>query len=164
MLRWLHSKKGMTFVELVVVMAVMSILASVAMPMLRVSVKRAKEMELKRSLREMRDAVDRYKKLYEENRITREAGGSGYPKTLDVLVEGVEITNTAAAKPGEVQLPTRVRLLRKIPVDPMTGSAEWGLRSNEDDPESRIWGGQDVFDVYSLDDGTALDGTKYSDW
>lgn len=160
----LNDNKGMTLVELVVVMAVLSILAAVAMPLQRISVKRAKEMELKQGLRTMRDAIDRYKQMFDDNRIAREAGSTGYPKTLEILVKGVSITNNAPQKPGQAQLPTQIRLLRKIPVDPMTGKAEWGLRSNADTPESTVWGGQDVFDVYSLSDGTALDGTKYQDW
>lgn len=158
----------MTFVELVVVMAVLSILAGVVMPMLRVTVKRAKETELRRDLREMRDAIDRYKKFVDDGAITKEAGSTGYPKTLETLTEAVDIANTLAVQPeageAQTQLPTKMRFLRKIPVDPMTGTAEWGLRSNEDDPDSTVWGGQDVFDVYSKSDGTALDGTNYSDW
>lgn len=168
MLRLLHTKKGLTFVEMVVVMAVLSILASVAMPMLRVSVKRAKEVELRRDLREMRDAIDRYKKLTESGAIPKEAGSTGYPPTLETLTNQIQISNTLAVAPqpgqAQAQLPTKLRLLRKVPVDPMTGTAEWGMRSNEDDPDSGIWGGQDVFDVYSLSDGTALDGTYYKDW
>ena len=112
----------------------------------------------------MRDAIDAYKKLSDDGRIPREAGGTGYPKTLDVLVAGVTLTNVQPVQPGQTTMPTKIRFLRKIPVDPMTGNQEWGLRSNEDDPESTVWGAQDVFDVYSLSDGTALDGTKYRDW
>jgi len=163
-MRLRDNRLGLTLVEMVVVMAVLSILAAVSMPILRVSVKRAKEMELRRDLRTMRDALDAYKKLYDDGRILREAGGSGYPKTLEVLVNGVDLTNTAPVNPGETQLPTKIKLLRSIPTDPMTGSKDWGMRSNADDPDTTTWGGQDVFDVFSRSDATALDGTKYSEW
>jgi general secretion pathway protein G len=165
-MRILKCVKGITLTELVVVMAVMSVLASVAMPILRVSVKRSKEITLRRELRTMRDGIDYYKKLSDEGRITREAGGTGYPKTLDDLTKIISITNVTPL-PGAASaapLPTKIRILRKIPVDPMTGDTEWGKRSNEDEPDSTIWGGQDVFDVYCLSEETALDGTKYKDW
>lgn len=181
------NKKGMTLVELVVVMAVLSVLAAVAMPLFRVSVKRTKEIELRRCLYSMRDAIDAYKKLSDDGRI-KKLTDTGYPKDLDVLVEGVEVTPAAPGQPGaQLAQPQQAgtdwgktksigedfnpgkgtekrKFLRKIPVDPMTGKAEWGKRSNADDPDSSIWGEQDVFDVYSLSDGTALDGTKYKDW
>ncbi len=166
MFRRLHNDKGMTLTELVVVMVVLSVLASVVMPTVRVSVKRAKEMELRRDLRTMRDAIDAYKKYSDEGRIPREAGGTGYPKTLDDLTGQIQLTNVVAAQPGQTQAqaPQKIRLLRRIPIDPMTGNADWGKRSNDDDPESTSWGGQDVFDVFSKSEGTALDGTKYKDW
>jgi general secretion pathway protein G len=173
----LNNKKGVTLTELVVVMVVLSVLASVAMPIYRMSVKRSKEAELRADLREMRDAIDAYKKLHDDGRISTvnaqfnlgASSSSGYPPTLEELtklqtlapVNVITTTTTGASVP---QLPAKIRLMRKIPVDPMTGKAEWGLRSNEDDPDSTVWGGQDVFDVYSLSDGTALDGTKYKDW
>jgi general secretion pathway protein G len=159
--------KGITLVELVVVLAVLSVLASVAMPVYRASIRRTKEASLKRDLREMRDAIDYYKKLSDEGRISKDAGSSGYPKTLDILVAGVQITNppvVAVGTPAASKLPTKIRFLRKVPVDPITGKDEWGMRSNEDEPDSEVWGGQDVFDVYSKSDGTAMDGTKYKDW
>jgi len=161
-MKW--DKKGVTLTELVVVMAVLSVLASVTMPIYRMSIKRAKETTLRRELRTMRDAIDLYKKYSDDGRISREAGGSGYPKTLEALVEGVNIVNQAAIQPGQTQLPNKIRFLRKVPVDPMTRKAEWGMRSNQDEPDSGIWGGQDVFDVYSMSEGTALDGTLYKDW
>ena len=163
---FLKNNKGVTLTELVVVVVVLSVLASIAMPVARFSIKRTKEAELKSDLREMRDAIDYYKKLSDEGMIQKEAGGTGYPKTLDVLVQGVTLQNPPIVIPGMPQLPAqkKYRFLRKIPVDPMTGSNEWGMRSNEDEPDSTVWGGQDVFDVYSLSDGTALDGTKYKDW
>lgn len=159
-------RRGVTLVELVVVVAVLSVLASVAMPVYRASIRRTKEAALRRDLREMRDAIDHYKQLYDDKMIAQEAGGSGYPKTLDVLVAGVQTTTPPAITPGTPvsKLPAKIRFLRKVPVDPITGKDEWGMRSNADDPDSSTWGGQDVFDVYSKSDGTAMDGTKYKDW
>lgn len=156
--------RGITLTELVVVMAVMSILASVAMPMLRVSVKRSKEMQLRQDLRIMRDAIDNYKRMTDEGHIQKEAGTSGYPKTLEDLTKLIQIQNPGVVVAGQTPYPKQIRLLRKVPEDPFTRKDEWGLRSNEDEPDSEIWGGQDVFDVFSLSDGTALDGTKYRDW
>jgi general secretion pathway protein G len=146
---FLKNRKGVTLTELVVVMAVLSVLASVAMPVARYTVKRTKEAELRRALREMRDAIDYYKKLSDEGRIKNEAGSTGYPKTLEKLVEGETLQNPAVIQPGQTQLPAqkKYRFLRKIPVDPMTGKAEWGMRSNEDEPDSSVWGEQDVYDV-----------------
>jgi len=176
-------KKGLTLIELVVVMAVLSVLAAVSMPLLKVSVKRAKEMELRRDLRQMRDAIDAYKKLSDDKRLTNADNltQNGYPKDLETLVNGVDVapqnvgtTNTGAADKevrsiGEdanqkIGKKPTMRLLRSIPVDPMTGKAEWGMRSSTDDPDSRVWGADDVFDVYSLSDGVAMDGSKYKDW
>jgi len=173
-----RSISGMTMTELVVVMAVMSILAAVAMPMYKVSVQRTKEIELKRDLREMRDAIDEYKRYVDEGRISK-ATDSGYPPDLETLTKPINIANRApmpitGAKPttpGGAKpttggtLPPSVRFLRKIPIDPMTGDAEWGMRSNQDDPESTVWGGDDVFDVYSLSEDYSLDGeTRYNEW
>jgi general secretion pathway protein G len=176
-MKFLKNTRGVTLTELVVVMVVLSVLASIAMPVYRISVKRSKEAELRADLREMRDAIDAYKKLHDDGRISTvnaefnlgASNASGYPPTLGELtkvqtlvpVATVALTTTGSSIP---QLPAKIRLLRKIPVDPMTGKAEWGMRSNADDPDSTVWGGQDVFDVYSLSDGTALDGTKYKDW
>lgn len=173
-MRILKCAKGITLTELVVVMAVMSVLASVIMPTFRASVKRSKEITLRRELRTMRDGIDYYKKLYDSGMVPRTAGASGYPKTLDELTTVIELSSTIGTPPPPgpggapaapaPPLPQKIRILRKVPVDPITGSAEWGMRSNEDEPDSSIWGGQDVFDVYSLSEDTALDGTKYKDW
>ena len=179
-MRILNCVKGITLTELVVVMAVLSVLASVSLPILRVSVKRAKEMTLRRELRTMRDGIDYYKKLHDEGRISSlntvvsvtASGNTGYPKTLEDLTSLIPLLTVApppAPAPGAAPVPvvpppTKIRILRRIPVDPMTGTAEWGMRSNEDEPDSSTWGGQDVFDVYSLSEETALDGTKYKDW
>ena len=146
---------GFTLIELVITTAILMILASVALPIARVSVQRTKEVELRRDLLDMRNAIDRYKDLADRNQIRVKAGTDGYPPDLETLVEGVPL----AGKPGE-----RIRFLRKIPVDPMTGQKNWGLRCVQDELDSTSWCGDDVFDVYSQSTGTGLDGTKYSSW
>lgn len=165
----IRDDKGVTLVELIVVMVVISILASVAMPMYRLSVKRAKEYELKRDLRMMRDAIDDYKRFVDNGWIRKETD-SGYPRDMEILVDGVEITNRAVAPqqtnwnpPG--QLPEKYKFLRKIPVDPMTGSEDWDMISNADAASDGGFSlGSDVFDVRSKSEDTALDGTKYNEW
>jgi general secretion pathway protein G len=150
---------GMTFVELLVVTVMLLILASAALPLTRVTIQRQKEVELRRVLREMRTAVDRFKDAADQGVIAAtdlKAGSEGYPPSLETLVEGVAMTGDATGK--------KLKLLRRIPVDPMTGEAEWGLRSYQDKADSTTWGGQNVYDVYSKSEGTALDGTKYKDW
>jgi general secretion pathway protein G len=117
-----------------------------------VQIKREKEIELRRDLWEMRDAIDHYKDLADRNAFQIKVGSEGYPPDLETLVKGVDSQGK------------KIRFLRRIPVDPMTGQTEWGLRSMQDDPQSTSWGGQNVFDVYSKSAGTALDGTKYADW
>lgn len=157
--RWRTTRRGiesgMTLLELFVACSILLVLASAAIPVARVAVKREKERELRRVLREMRNAIDAYKDAADRNLIQVELGTEGYPPDLETLVNGIELT-TAKER--------RVRFLRKIPVDPMTGNAEWGMRSVQDDPKSSSWGGQNVFDVFSKSQGLALDGTKYSDW
>jgi general secretion pathway protein G len=131
------------------------LLTAVALPLARLQIQRAREVELRRDLREVRDAIDRYKAFSDQGMIPVKADTFGYPPDLQTLVEGVTLKGTATAK---------FKFLRKMPVDPMTGAPDWGMRSMQDDPDSRSWGGENVFDVYSKSDGTALDGTKYSDW
>jgi general secretion pathway protein G len=145
----------MTLLELIIASAILLILASAAMPLARVTIVRGREMELRYDMRQMRDAIDRYKDAADKGQIRVEQDTEGYPPDLDTLVKGVQL-----ASAGD----KRVRFLRKIPTDPMTGRATWGLRAVQDDPASNSWGGKNVFDVYSLSDGTALDGTKYADW
>lgn len=123
--------------------------------MARYSIVRSKEVELRRELREMRDAIDRYKDTADKNQLRVEVGSEGYPPDLETLVKGVQVGGQANLK---------IRFLRKIPVDPMTGRAEWDYRALQDDPDSASWGGRNVFDVRSKSQATALDGTKYSDW
>jgi general secretion pathway protein G len=151
--------RGFTFVELVVVTTILLVLASTAIPMARVVTQRRKEAELRQALREMRTAIDRFKDAVDQGLIATsevEAGHEGYPPDLDVLVEGVSVVGDATER--------ELRFLRRVPVDPMTGEAEWGLRSYLDEPDARSWGGDSVFDVRSLSEGTALDGSPYRDW
>lgn len=146
---------GMTLLELIIACSILIILASAALPVARYSIIRGKESELRRDLREMKDAIDRYKDAADKNLIRVEVGSEGYPPDLETLVKGVQMGASADHK---------IRFLRKIPVDPMTGRADWGLRAVQDDPDSTSWGGKNVFDVYSKSQAAALDGTKYSDW
>ncbi len=146
---------GMTLLELIIACAILMILSSAALPIAKYSIVRQKEAELHRDLREMRDAVDRYKDAADRNQIRVEIGSEGYPPDLETLVKGVQLGASSDRK---------IRFLRRIPVDPTTGRAEWGLRAVQDDPDSTSWGGKNVFDVYSKSTSAALDGTKYSDW
>jgi general secretion pathway protein G len=151
---------GFTFVELLVVVALVGVLASAVMPLAKVSMQRAREAELRRALREIRTAIDSYKDAVDQGQIpaTRVRPGSeGYPPDLETLVVGVEAT-------GEATSERKLKFLRRIPIDPMTREANWGLRAYADKPDSRTWGGGNVYDVYSRSEGTALDGTKYQDW
>ncbi len=143
---------GLTLVELIITVAIVAILATAALPIARFQVKREKERELRRDLWEMRDAIDHYKDAAEKGGMVTKADSMNYPPDLQTLVDGVEIQTK------------KVRFLRRIPIDPMTNTAEWGIRSNQDDPDSDSWGGQNVFDVHSKSQGTALDGTKYATW
>jgi general secretion pathway protein G len=145
--------KGFTLLELIVVATILSILTLMALPLARVTIQREREKELRRALWEMRDAIDRYKDATERNIVQTKLDSLGYPPDLETLVKGVEM-----------QGGKKIRFLRSIPVDPMTKSKEWGLRSMQDDPDSDSWGGQSVFDIYSKSEGTGLDGTKYKDW
>ncbi len=147
--------RGYSLTEMVMVVAVILILTAAIVPITRLGVQRQREMELREDLRVMRSAIDDFKRLSDQGLIPIEIDTEGYPKTLEVLVKGVQLVG---------QVNKKRRFLRKIPIDPMTGKAEWGLRSYQDEPNSTSWGGQNVYDVYSLSDGTALDKTKYKDW
>lgn len=154
-----RAQGGFTFIELLVVTTILIILASAVMPLARVTVQREREAELRRALREMRTAIDKYKDAVDMNQIggfDNQVGSEGYPPNLETLVEGVTRMNDASG--------TKLKFLRRIPHDPMTKSTEWGMRSYQDKPDATTWGGQNVFDVYTKSDGTALDGTKYKDW
>jgi general secretion pathway protein G len=155
----MRGERGYSFVELLVVTTILLILASAVMPLAQVASQRQREAELRRSLREMRMAIDRFKNAHDQGLIPTtelEPGNEGYPPDLETLVEGISAANDATGR--------KLRFLRRIPVDPMTGSMEWGLRSYQDSPTSTTWGRQNVFDVYTTYDGTGLDGTRYRDW
>ena len=143
---------GLTLVELIITVAIVAILAGAAIPVARFQVKRIKERELRRDLWQMRDAIDHYKDAADRGAFITKADSFNYPPDLDSLVKGVDVQDK------------KVKFLRRIPIDPMTGTAEWGLRSNQDDPESDSFGGQNVFDVHSKSTDTGLDGTKYNTW
>jgi len=146
---------GVTLIELIAAMAIISILATGILPLSVITYKRTKEIELRQNLRIIRKAIDKYKRLVDEEKIQKDALDSGYPKDLNVLVEGVNLKGP---------VPKKAKFLRRIPKDPLTEDGEWGLRSYTDEPDSEIWGGQDVYDVYSTSDREALDGTYYKDW
>jgi len=157
-------QKGFTLVELLVTAAILSILAGVAIPVIKTSVQRDKELELRRSLRLVRDAIDAYKKLADENRIDFEEDTDGYPPTLEILVDGVKIKDESGEKGKDKKGEKIIKFLRRVPIDPMTGTKEWGLRSNQDKPDAMTWGGENVYDIYTKSRRTALDGSKYADW
>jgi general secretion pathway protein G len=166
--------KGFTLVEMLVTLTILAILAASVMPIAKTAVKRGKEIELRRNLRLIREALDAYKKLADEKMIEVEEDSEGYPPNLETLVKGVEVRS----QEGESRIPLGrppakaktssekkiIKFLRRIPRDPMTDSIDWGLRSYQDEPDSDRWGGENVYDVYTTSPGTALDGTKYRDW
>jgi general secretion pathway protein G len=154
-----RASPGYTFIELVMATAIMMVLASAAIPLARVSIRRQQENELHRDLREMRAAIDRFKDMADANALVTTAlrlGCENYPTSLDLLVEGVPRSGDASGR--------KVKFLRRIPIDPITRSADWGLRSYTDAPDATVWGGQCVYDVYSKAPGKGLDGTKFRDW
>jgi general secretion pathway protein G len=150
-----RSERGMSLLELIIACSILMILSSAALPIARYTIVHKKEELLRYNLRQMRDAIDRYKDLADSNKIRVEVGTEGYPPDLETLVKGVKVGAGDEKK---------IRFLRRIPVDPMTGQTDWGLRAVSDDPDSRSWAGKDVFDVYSKSQGTASDGTRYADW
>jgi general secretion pathway protein G len=143
---------GFTLLELIIATSIVVILSTMAVPLARLSIQREKERMLRNDLWEMRDAIDRYKDAADRGGFQTKVDSQNYPPDLETLVKGVDVNGK------------KVRFLRKIPTDPMTGTTEWGLRSMQDDPDSDSWGGQSVFDVYTKSGGTALDDTKYKDW
>lgn len=150
------TQRGFTYLELIMSLTLLAVLSAALVPTTQKMVKRQKETELRRTLLQMRTAIDRFKKAHEEGIISvRDVQQQGYPKDLDELVEGVPLADTSGGT---------LRFLRKIPVDPITGEAEWGMRSTQDEPDDSSWGRENLFDVYSLSDGVALDGTEYSEW
>jgi general secretion pathway protein G len=150
-----RSERGVTLLELIIAASILLILSTAALPVVRMTIVRSKEAQLHKALREMRDAIDRYKDYADRNLIRVEVGSEGYPPDLETLVKGVQIGAGSDRK---------VRFLRRIPVDPMTGRPDWNLQAVQDDPDTTSWGGKNVFDVHSKSQGTALDGTHYADW
>jgi general secretion pathway protein G len=152
MVKWRRRQGGVTLLELIIVITILLILMGAALPVVRLSAKRQKETELRRDLWEMRAAIDRYKDAADRGAFQIKVGTEGYPPDMETLVKGLDVQGK------------KLRFLRRIPVDPMTGKDDWGLRSMQDDPTSDSWGGQNVFDVFSKSTGKALDGTNYKDW
>jgi general secretion pathway protein G len=146
------AEAGVTLTELIIVVTILSVLATAALPVVKFEVKRAKERELRADLWEIRRGIDAYKDVADLGGIQTKADSNNYPPDLETLVNGVDVKDK------------KMRFLRSIPIDPMTGKADWGLRSNQDEPDSDSFGGQNVYDVYSKSQGTGLDGTKYSTW
>ncbi len=153
-------KKGFTLVEMLVTLTIVSILALAVLPLAKTAVKREKEITLKRNLRMMREAIDAYKKLADEKAFEFDEDTEGYPPDLETLVEGIE----AKIKADDQEVTKIIKFMRRIPKDPMTNSYYWGLRSYQDDSDSDIWGGENIYDVFTKSPGTALDGTKYKEW
>jgi len=164
MRRIFHNNRGLSLIELVVTMVILTILASLILPSARMTTTRVKEIELKRNLRTIRTALDEYKKYYDkavdEKKIIPSINKpGGYPETLQVLIDGYDFGGLTSYKQ---------KFLRRVPGDPFHpvkgDEPAWGMRSYADQADSNSWGGEDVYDVYSLSDGTAIDGTKYKDW
>ena len=151
----MRGERGYSLTELVIVCAVLSILAGVSFPVVKFTLKRSKEIELRAHLREMRSAIDEFKRYSDAGFIPVDFGTDGYPKELEILVEGVDIVG---------QIDRKAKFLRRIPIDPMTGEAEWGMRSYQDDADSSSWGGDNVYDVFSLSAGVGLNKVPYSQW
>jgi len=151
-----RDQRGMTLVELIVAFTILALLSTLAVPLARYRVKRDKERDLRYALREIRTAIDKYKDASDQGKIQVKVGTDGYPEDLDVMVEGVTLVGNATG--------AKIKLLRRIPIDPMTGTTEWGKRSSQDDPKSNSWGGQNVFDIFSRSMDRARDGTPYSEW
>ena len=159
-MRWFRkSSDGFSFVEIIVVTAIMGILATAALPIARVSMRRQREVDARRTIREIRAAIDQFKDWADRGMIAQselQFGSENYPSSLDVLVDGVLLANDATGR--------KKKFLRRVPIDPLTGSTDWGKRSYQDANDSKVWGGQNVFDVYTKAEGKALDGSKYKDW
>jgi general secretion pathway protein G len=151
----LKSISGFTLIELLATITILAILVGLALPLTRNALKSDREQRLHEVLREMRVAIDKYKEASDLGRIEVPTDTEGYPQTLEALVDGVQLIGQAGKN---------IKFLRKIPVDPMTNSTDWGMRSYQDEPTAQSWGGQNVFDVYTKSDGIAFDGTRYKDW
>ena len=174
----LRRPRGFSLIEMMVTLAVLAVLASAIMPVAKTAVKREKEIELRRNLRMIRGAIDAYKRMADEKRFEVEEDSEGYPPDLETLVKGIETQAAAAGTTGSTGSTAPmssksaasstekkiVKFLRRIPRDPMTDSIDWGLRSYQDESDSEFWGGENVYDVYTKSNATALDGTKYKEW
>lgn len=147
-----NSEHGLTLIELIIAAAIVVVLSTMAIPLARLTIQRQRERELRNALWDMRDAIDRYKDAADRGGFQTKVDSQNYPPDLDTLVKGVDVQGK------------KLKFLRRIPIDPMTNGTDWGLRSMQDDPDSDSWGEQNVFDVYTKSQGTALDGTKYKDW
>jgi general secretion pathway protein G len=155
----MRDSRGFTFVEIIVVTAIVMILAAAVVPMAQVMAQRQREAELHVALRDMRTAIDKFKDAVDQGLIPStelDPANEGYPKDLELLVNGVQVANDASGR--------KLKFLRRVPIDPMTRSTEWGKRSYQDRPDATTWGGQNVYQIYTTSEGTALDGTKYKDW
>ena len=155
----MRAERGFSFIELLIVTTILLILAAAVLPLAEVTAQRQREVELRRSLREMRTAIDRFKDAADLQQIDQtqlEPENQNYPPDLETLVEGIEAAGTISDR--------KLKFLRRVPIDPMTNSMEWGLRSYQDDADASSWGGENVFDVYTKSDAMALDGTRYRDW
>lgn len=148
----LRREQGLTLLELILASSILIVLSTMAIPLAHLTIQRQRERQLRIDLWEMRDAIDRYKDMADRGGFQTKVDSQGYPPDLDTLVKGIDVQGK------------HFRFLRRLPIDPMTGTTEWGLRSMQDDPDSDSWGEQNVFDVYTKSEGTALDGTKYKDW
>jgi general secretion pathway protein G len=151
-----RGERGMTLVELIVAFTILAMLASMSVPLASYKVRRNQERDLRHALNEIHKAIDDYKDAALAGKIEVKLGTEGYPETLEQLVEGVKLLQSPDGK--------KIKFLRRIPIDPMTGKREWGLRSMQDDPKSQSWGGQSVFSVYTKSFARARDGTPYSEW
>ena len=154
--RWAGSERGMTLVELIVACTIMAVLTTMAVPLARYKVRRDKERDLTYALRTIYKAIDDYKDAAIAGKIQVKMGTDGYPEKLEDLVKGVDLVQSAEKK--------KIKFLRRIPIDPMTGTTDWGLRSTQDDPDAKSWGGQNVFSVFTKSTDRARDGTPYSEW
>jgi|SRR5579884_330115 general secretion pathway protein G len=151
-----RGEQGLTLVELIVAFTILSLLTTMAVPLARYRVRIEKERELRYALKQIRDAIDAYKDAATQGKIEVKLGTDGYPESLQQLVDGVKLLQSAEGK--------KIKFLRRIPTDPMTNSKDWGLHSTQDDPDAQSWGGQNVFDVYTKSPEKARDGTPYSQW